>query len=301
MQKITPCLWFDENAEDAISFYTSHFPDSRVLEIERYPDRDLDIPAEGMAGKVLNATFELDGFRFMALDGGPVFHFNPSVSFFVRLESKAEIDELWGSLADGGTALMALDEYPFSPWYGWIQDRFGVSWQLILTEEPVPQRIVPSMLFVGNQAGRAEEAIKFYTDTFEGSSVGDIARYGPGQEMEPEDNVSYGGFTLAGQQFVAMDSTLQHDFAFNEAISFYVECVDQAEVDRYWNRLSAVPDAEQCGWLKDKFGVSWQIVPRQLGELMSDPDPDKSARVMDAMLKMKKIEIAGLQQAYQDG
>jgi predicted 3-demethylubiquinone-9 3-methyltransferase (glyoxalase superfamily) len=299
MRKITPCLWFDDNAGDAISFYTSHFANSRVIGIDRYPDRPLDIPQPNMAGKVMNATFELDGFRFMALDGGPIFRFNPSVSFFVHLESRDRIDELWGSLSDGGTVLMALGEYPFNPWYGWVQDRFGVSWQLILAEGPSEQPIVPSMMFVGDQAGRAEEAIEFYSNTFDDSSIGDIVRYGPGQELEPVDNVSHGGFALAGQRFVAMDSTLEHDFQFNEAVSLFVACDDQEEVDRYWNRLSAVPEAEQCGWLKDKFGVSWQIVPRQLGELVGDPDPEKSARVLDAMLKMKKIEVAGLRTAYE--
>lgn len=298
MQKITPFLWFDTDAEEALSFYTTHFPKSRVLGIERYPDRPLDIPQPGMAGKVLNGTFELAGFRFMALDGGPIFHFNPSVSFFVNLESKTEISQLWDQLVSGGQALMPLDDYPFSPWFGWVQDRFGVSWQLILAEQPVRQPIVPSLMFVGDNAGRAEEAIGFYAQVFDNASVGDVTRYGPDQAPEEEGSVAYGAFTLAGQELVAMDSSREHNFTFNEAISLCVECGSQEEVDHYWGSLSAVPEAEQCGWLKDRFGLSWQIVPRRLGELMSDPDPEKSARVMDAMLKMKKIDISGLERAH---
>jgi predicted 3-demethylubiquinone-9 3-methyltransferase (glyoxalase superfamily) len=300
MQKITPFLWFDKNAEEAISFYTSVFPDSHLASLARYPDRELDIPGGGIPGKIMNATFTLNGLRFMALDGGPSFAFNPSVSFFVNATSKDRVDSLWAQLSDGGQALMQLGEYPFSRWYGWIQDRYGLTWQLILTEGPVEQEIVPSLMFTGPQSGRAEEAIGFYVGLFDDSAVGEISRYGPDQVTE-EGNVAHGRFSLAGQQFVAMDSGLDHDFTFNEAISLYVECDDQQEVDYFWRQLSSVPDAEQCGWLKDPFGVSWQIIPRQLGELMGDPDPEKAGRVVDAMLKMKKIDVAGLQQAYDGG
>ena len=105
-------------------------------------------------------------------------------------------------------------------------------------------------------------------------------------------------FKLEGQSFVAMDSALDHNFAFNEAISFYVECENQAEVDHFWTKLSAVPEAEQCGWLIDKYGISWQIVPRQLGEFLSHPDRERAERAMQAMLQMKKIDIAELERAF---
>jgi predicted 3-demethylubiquinone-9 3-methyltransferase (glyoxalase superfamily) len=154
---------------------------------------------------------------------------------------------------------------------------------------------------------QAEEAMNFYVDTFNGapykkqeSRIVDITRYEKGMHAPGADalegKVITGIFELAGQRFMALDGG--PIFIFTEATSFYVECEDQKEVDYFWNKLSAVPEAEQCGWLKDKFGLSWQIVPKQLGELMGDPDPEKSRRVMDAMLKMQKIIVADLQKAH---
>lgn len=304
-QKIMPCLWFDKDAEDAMNFYVSVFSkaqaatgSSKIVSIKRYPD---EVPADfmkGMEGKVLTGIFELAGHRFMALDGGPIFKFTPAISFFVMCHSADEVDGYWSSLSDGGTVLMPLDAYPFSEKYGWIQDKYGVSWQVILAEGAVEQKIVPSLLFVGDQAGKAEQAINFYAEVFGDAAVGNIARYGADQEPEREGMVAYADFRLEGQPFAAMDSVLQHDFTFNEAISFHVECATQAEVDTLWEKLSAVPESEQCGWLKDQYGVSWQIIPKQLGELMNDPDPEKSGRVMDAMLQMKKIDVAALEAAY---
>ncbi len=166
------------------------------------------------------------------------------------------------------------------------------------------KKITPFLWF----EDQAEEAMNFYVDTFNGaphkkqeSRIVDITRYekgmaAPGAE-ELEGKVITGSFELAGERFMALDGGPL--FKFTEAISFYVECEDQKEVDYFWNRLSAVPEAEQCGWCKDKFGLSWQIIPKQLGELMGDSDPVKSQRVMQAMLQMHKIDIAGLKRAYE--
>lgn len=298
MQKIVPSLWFDTSAEEAMTFYTSLLPNSKIISIERYPDPPPADFMDGMQGRVLTEIFELAGYRFMALDGGPQFTFNPSVSFFINCRTREEVDRLWEQLSAGGEALMPLGEYPFSEWYGWIQDRYGVSWQVMLTAEDFEQKIVPSLLFVGDVCGRAEEAINLYASLFDNSQIANIIHYEADSEHEKSGTVMYADFKLNGQKHVAMDSALEHKFTFNEAISFYVECQNQAEVDKYWEKLSAVPEAEQCGWLKDKFGVSWQIVPKQLGELLSDPDREKADRVMKAMLQMKKIDVAGLQEAY---
>ncbi len=159
MQKITPCLWFDKNAEEAMNMYTSIFPDSKIVSIQRYPDGPLEEPMKGMEGKVLTGIFELNGQSFMALYGGPT-------------------------------------------------------------------------------------------------------------------------------------------FKFTEAISMQVECKDQEEVDYYWDRLLEGGEASVCGWLKDKFGLSWQVTPKILGELMADEDKVKSKRVLDAMMQMVKIDVATLQKAY---
>lgn len=160
MSKITPSLWFDMNAEEAMNYYVSVFKNSKIVHIDYYPDESLDEHFKGMSGKVINGVFELDGQQFICLDGGSI-------------------------------------------------------------------------------------------------------------------------------------------FKFNEAVSFTVECEDQAEVDYYWSKLSAVPESEQCGWCKDKFGMSWQIVPKRLGELLSDPDKEKANRAMQAMMKMHKIDVAELEAAFE--
>ncbi len=311
MQKITPCLWFDKNCEEAVTFYTSVFPNSKIDSIKRYPS-DMQVgPMPDMAGKVLTAIFTLDGLTFQALDGGPIFKPNPSVSFFVNFDpsknpnAQADLDALWGKLSPGGKILMPLQEYPFSKHYGWVEDRFGVSWQLILTNpegEPRPT-IIPSLLFVGSVHGKAEEALTHYVSVFNDagheSKLGTIARYPAGMEPHTEGTLMFGEAMLAGEWLTAMDGGNEHAFAFNEGISLAIETRDQAETDYFWNALiNDGGQPSQCGWLKDKFGFSWQIVPKRLGELLSDPDQIKSNKALQAMLEMQKIDIATLEKAF---
>jgi predicted 3-demethylubiquinone-9 3-methyltransferase (glyoxalase superfamily) len=152
------------------------------------------------------------------------------------------------------------------------------------------QKITPWLWF----DTEAEEAAKFYTSVFPNSKIGEISRYGSAGPR-PEGMVMTVAFELDGQEFSALNGG--PDFTFNEAISLQFSCKDQEEVDHYWNTLSEGGEEGPCGWLKDRFGVSWQIVPDRLGELLSDPDREKSQRVMQAMLGMKKIEVEGLEQA----
>ncbi len=308
MQKITPCLWFDSNCEEAVNFYTGIFPNSKINSIKRYPS-DMQVgPTANMAGKILTAVFELDGYAFQALDGGPYFKLNPSISFMVNFDpsrdpqARQNLDALWAKLEEGGTALMPLQEYPFSKRYGWIQDRFGVSWQLILTDpagEPRPS-IIPSLLFVGDVCGKAEEALNYYASVFPNSKIGTVAHYPAGMEPDKEGSAMFAEAALSGEWLVAMDSAHGHEFSFNEAVSFSVECADQAEVDYYWEKLSAGGAESVCGWLKDRYNVSWQIVPRQVRQFMNDSDTKKSNRVMAALLQMQKLDIAKLQAAYDE-
>lgn len=310
MQKIIPSLWFDKECEEAMQFYVDIFngnpnkqQESKIISIKRYEEGMQTPGIEQMIGKVLTGIFELDGFRFMALDGGPIFKFNPSVSFHIKCKTTSEVDYFWNKIANGGEVLMPLDKYPFSEWYGWCSDKYGLSWQVIYTgnlpaERDIKQKITPALMFVGNVAGQAEEATKLYASVFENTKVDILARYEKGEEPDNAGTVKYASLTLFGQEFGAMDSAREHKFTFNEAVSFYVECENQAEVDDYWEKLSAVPESEVCGWLKDKYGVSWQIIPKKLGELLQDPDKEKANRVMNAMLKMKKIDIKALEQAY---
>jgi predicted 3-demethylubiquinone-9 3-methyltransferase (glyoxalase superfamily) len=291
MQKIIPHLWFDNQAEEAMHFYTSIFHHSKVGNITRYGEA-----GPRPQGSVMTASFELEGQQFVALNGGPYFTFSPAVSFFVNCETQEEVDELWKKLSAGGTVLMELQKYPFSEKYGWLEDPFGVSWQLNLASHT--PKITPAFLFVGECHGKAEEAIQFYVSLFEHSSVIRIERYGAGEEA-PEGTVKYAMFSLNGQQFIAMESNGEHPFTFTPAISFLVNCQTQQEVDQRWETFSEGGEQEDCGWLRDKYGVSWQIVPTMLGELLGDPDPGKSQRVMQAMLQMKKIDIKTLKHAYE--
>jgi predicted 3-demethylubiquinone-9 3-methyltransferase (glyoxalase superfamily) len=297
MNKITPCLWFDDNAEEALSFYTSIFSNSEILQVSRYNEEAAKASGRP-AGSVLMMAFRLEGQKFTALNGGPHFKINPSISFFVTCYTETEIDKLWKQLSSGGSVLMDLQKYEWSEKYGWLQDRFGVAWQLYLgNKNEVGQTITPSLLFTGRQHGRTEEAVRFYTSVFKDSNIVEILRYEAG-EIEPEGTVKHAQYSLNGNVFMAMDSSLDHPFSFNEAVSFVVDCKDQDEVDYYWNELTVGGEESQCAWLKDKFGVSWQIVPKILIEMLSDKDSSKAQRVMMAMLRMKKIIINDLKKAY---
>ncbi|MCS4538068.1 MAG: VOC family protein [Thaumarchaeota archaeon] len=291
-QKITPHLWFDKEAKEAAKLYTSVFKDSKIINtttLHNTPSGSADI-----------VSFELLGQAFMAINAGPFFKFNPSISFHVKCKSRDEVDSLWKRLSEGGKVLMELGEYPFSERYGWMQDRYGLSWQVIFVgKSEIKQRITPVLMFVGNVCGKTEEAVNFYASVFHKTKVGNIVRYGKGEEPDKEGTVKYTAFTLEGQDFGAMDSARQHNFAFNEAISFIVNCKTQEEIDYYWGKLSADPKAEQCGWLKDRYGLSWQIVPAVMDKMMKDRDQKKIARVTEAFLKMKKFDIAKLKKAYE--
>ncbi|AGK54074.1 VOC family protein [Bacillus sp. 1NLA3E] len=297
-QKIVPHLWYDKEAIEAAEFYASIFPDSKITDVTTIHDTP--------SGDSEIVSFELWGQKFKAISAGPLFKINPSVSFTVNFDPSREkdarekIDEVWNKLSEGGTALMPLDQYPFSERFGWIQDKFGLSWQLILTNPEGEERpaIVPSLLFVGDQCGKAEEAMNLYLSIFKNSKQGLIARYPKGMEPDKEGTIMFSDFTLENQWFTAMDSAHEHQFNFNEAISFMVYCDTQDEIDNVWEKLSAVPEAEQCGWLKDQYGVSWQIVPSEMDEMMSKGTPEQLARITKAFLKMKKFDLAELQKAF---
>lgn len=296
-QRIVPNFWLDKEAEEAAAFYVDAFDSGTVVSTSRYTEIGKEF--HGMEpGTAMTVEFEIEGFRFTALNAGPIFKPNPSISFFVNRRTAAEVDKIYGRLAEGGTELMPLDSYPFSKRYGWVQDRFGISWQVILSEGEPAQPIFPSLMFVGDVCEKAREAIEFYTSLFPNSELLSTFPYGPNQAPDKEGTLAYADFRLDGELFAAMDSAQAHDFAFSEGISLLVNCSDQAEIDHYWSRLSADPDAEQCGWLKDKYGVSWQIVPTALAELVGDQSTEASRRAFQAMFQMKKLDIAELQRAY---
>lgn len=298
-QKITPNLWFDRQAEEAANIYASIFRKVMVGNITRASKAGFE--THGLPeGTVMTIEFDIEGQEFIAINGGPMFKFNPSISFLVACNTEEEVDAIWGKLSEGGVTLMELGEYPFSAKYGWIQDRYGLSWQVMFTGyRRIKQKITPTLMFVEEQYGKAEAAIKFYTSVFRKSKIGDILRYSHGEEPDEAGTIKHAAFMLEGQEFAAMDSAREHNFTFNEAISFMVECDTQEGIDYYWRKLTAGGGQEGvCGWLKDKFGVSWQVTPTVLDEMLRDYDKDKVARVTNAFLAMKKFDIEELKKAY---
>jgi predicted 3-demethylubiquinone-9 3-methyltransferase (glyoxalase superfamily) len=207
----------------------------------------------------------------------------------------AELEHAWETLLAGGQVLMPLATYEWSARYGWLQDQFNISWQLSLGKlEEVGQKFTPTLLFANQQASQAEPAIQFYTGIFHNSSVMGILKYNENSN-EAAGRIKHAQFKLGQQVFMALDSSLPHSFIFTEGISLVVNCETQAEIDYYWNKLTEGGKAGRCGWLKDKYGVSWQIVPVMLGKLMRDPE--KGPRVMQAFLQMTKFDLEKLMNA----
>lgn len=294
MTAISPCLWMNDEAERAATFYAKTFPGGRILATSRYPESG-DNPSKMPPGSVLAVELEIAGLRFTALNGGPIFTKNASVSFFVFVERAADADRLYAAFADGGEALMPLGPYPWSERYGWVKDRFGVSWQIMATSSTAPG-VVPCLMFSDAIQGRAEEAMKQYVEIFPDARIESVARYLAGEGAEGE--VKHGRFVLGGQPFAAMDSPVAHGFTFNEGISFHVACDDQREIDRYWDALGAGGSPSMCGWLKDRFGLSWQVVPKEMPGWMASPDVAARGRAFAAMLTMKKLDAGALARAF---
>jgi predicted 3-demethylubiquinone-9 3-methyltransferase (glyoxalase superfamily) len=260
-QKIIPNLWFGRRAEEAARFYTSIFKNSSLGNMSRFREDGAKI-AVLSESSAMTIEFEIERYRFVGLNGDLFLKFNPSISFLVACKTKNEVDALWAKLAErGGPTLMELGTYPFSERYGWTQDRYGLSWQVIfIGDREIKQKITPTLMFVGKQRGKAEAAVNLYTKVFYDAAIDHITRYAKGEEPDKEGTIRHARFTLEGQEFAVMDSAREHNFAFNEAISFMVECRTQEEIDYYWENLTT--DGGQkgmCGWLKDKFGVSWQV------------------------------------------
>lgn len=298
MQKIVPNLWFDTEAKEAAEFYGDAFPNSKIISsvvLRNTPSGDTDF-----------VTFNLNGQDFMAISAGPLFKANPSISFMLNfdpssdMEAEAQLKKLWDTLLDGGTVLMPLQEYPFSKLYGWVQDKFGSTWQLILTDPTGDSRpfMIPSLMFSGDNTNKAEAAMQFYLGIFKNAKPGILARYPEDTGPAKSGSLMFADFMLENQWFAAMDSGVDQPFTFNEAVSLMVNCDTQEEIDYYWQKLSAVPEAEQCGWLKDKFGVSWQISPVALGDMMTKGSSKQVEAVTQAFLKMKKFDIAALEAVF---
>ncbi|WGQ11334.1 VOC family protein [Pedobacter gandavensis] len=276
---IYPCLTIRGKISEAAEFYTQTFGGSKT----------------GVSNPYV-IEIQMSGQKFLLLNEGPSSNPNPSISFMVMCESAEETEKYWNNLQDGGKIMMALDSYPWSPKYGWIQDKFGISWQLYTAaKQDSSQKFCPTLMFTGDKAGQAETALRFYTSIFPNSEIEGVLKYAEG-EGDRTDFVKHAQFKLNGYVAMAMDSSAEHGFGFNDAISLVVECETQEEIDHYWNQLTAHGGSEvMCGWLTDKYGISWQIVPKIIGKLISDPE--RGQRVMQTVMGMKKLIIADLENA----
>jgi predicted 3-demethylubiquinone-9 3-methyltransferase (glyoxalase superfamily) len=274
-EKTYPCLWFDGQAKAAAQFYCSIFPESSIIQ---------------ESPMVVN--WVLNGQRFMGLNGGPMFQLNASISVFANFDNQANLDAAWNQLIEGGSALMPIDKYPWSERYGWLKDKFGLTWQLMLSDNNL---LLPSMLFSNTQFGNAQSAMQLYHTIFPSSGIDITELYGP-ENPDQAGKLMFGQMHVMNNPLILMDGPGDHYFQFNEAFSFVVECANQAEIDQYWNSLIADGGQESmCGWLKDRFGVSWQIIPAALSKLMSHSN--NGQKVMEALLKMRKLIIADLEAA----
>lgn len=275
---IFPCCWFNGNAREAAEFYCAIFEDSKLISDSK-----------------MVVNFELCGKKIMGINGGPDFAMNPSISFTIATPSTEQTSDIWHKLINGGSAMIELGKYPWSEQYGWLKDKFGLTWQITNNSNQSDKiSLTPSLLFTGTNFGKAREAFEFYELVFENSTTKMMVNYPPGDPNEGK--LMYGEFILRGTEINAMDGPGEHNFSFNEAISFVIHCKDQDEIDHHWSSLIENGGQESmCGWLKDKYGISWQVLPENLGELMSDPI--KGQRVMNEILKMKKLDYNTLKNA----
>lgn len=303
---LVPNIWCNGDAEALVAFYSTVFPEVTVHQTLHYPQHGLPHFQEHMAGKILTIDFSIMGARFIAINAGPDFHANPSLSFMVSItpeisdDPRTLVTTLWDALVAEGSVLMPLGEYPFSEHYGWVEDRFGVSWQLMAhTTTPTsrhaatPPRptIMPALMFGAHHVNQAEEAITHYMSVFPNSQLGEIARYSHPQGPADAGSLMYCDAVLNGSWISVMDAGVDQDFTFTEGVSLLVECSTQEEIDHYWAGLSHRPEAEQCGWCQDQFGVSWQIAPP------ATPEDVEDLGAYQAMMSMKKIHLQQLRDA----
>jgi len=278
MNQIGTCLWLDGKAKEAAVFYKEVFGEVEIL-----------------SENPMAVVYTIYGRRFMNLNGGPGYPINPSISFFLGMDDEAAMEATWEKLILGGKVLMPLNKYPWSKKYGWCADKYGVNWQLMLGHKS-RSKIMLNLFFTGHQNGKARQAIEFYTSLFKNAATIQIDTYQKG-EPDTEGNIKYAQFELNDQSFGAMDSSGPHEFSFNEGISFIITVDTQEEIDYYWEGLVANGAPGRCGWLKDQFGISWQVVPSCLGKFMTNPATAPKATY--AFLQMSKFIIADLEKAVE--
>ena len=297
MLPIKPHIWFDQDkAREAAEFYATLMPDSALNYVNHFP-------MPGGECEIVEFTFA--GQSFLGISAGNGLKISPSISFMINFDPSRDsdaagrIDEVWSKLSENGKIMMPLDRYPFSERYGWVSDKYGVSWQLILTNPAGEERpvIVPSLMYTGQVAGKADEAIDFYCSVFKDGKRGITAPRPEDMGPDKAGTLMFADFYIDQTWLAAMDSAHPHGFSFNDAVSLLIPCETQEEIDYYWSALSADGEPGQCGWLKDKYGVSWQVASTVMLKTLKNGSPDQIARITQAFMTMKKVDIATLQRA----
>ncbi|WP_169305608.1 VOC family protein [Sphingobacterium alkalisoli] len=273
-KEIYPALWFDDKAKEALEFYTTLFSGSEILDVTPV---------------VVSAN--IGGLHFIGINGGPLYLPNPSISFMVVCETIEEVNNLYSKITAAGNVLMPLKSYPFSKRYAWVSDQYGVNWQIYLgnIDQVNHQKIIPTLMFGYSQQGNCQNALSFYQSIFKNFELRAVQRYSEGAI---QNQIMHAQFIINDFIFGAMDSAVSQDFTFNEGVSFVIECENQDEIDYYWETFTHDGTESQCGWCKDQFGVSWQIVPKNLNIVLAE-NPNASA----ALQQMKKLVISELQNA----
>lgn len=290
---IVPNLWFDSESEAAAEFYTSIFPNSQITRKTTYP-KELEEVSGKTADSVLTVEFSLNGKEFIAINGGPQFKFNHSISFVVHCATRAEIDRLWEKLCEGGQVIRKMGNYIIADQIGWVIDRFGILWVVVRLDHP--DYIVPCLLFDKSQKKVAIDVIKQYGAVFQVDK--ETIRKSIEEISNPAtETLSFCYLPLLHSELMIALWKDLIDVKFNEAVSLMINCQDQEEIDYYWSTLSAGGSEQQCGWLKDRFGVSWQVSPLELLNLTEQGDRKNGRKTTAAMLEMTKLNIKELRKA----
>ena len=267
---IYPALWFDNQALEAFEFYCSVFPNSMILEHNQ---------------TVVKAS--LSNQCFIGINGGPYFLPNPAISFTVICDSREEINALWQKLILGGASIIDLGHYSWNAYYGWVQDQFGYTWQLQLGNgSKTQQHILPNLLFCGMHQNQCSQALQYYQKIFPEFQRHQLLRYPSG---DLEGKIQNSIFSLNHLKFIAKDSPHKHIFDFNESVSFVIPCKTQQEIDYYWNYFTEHGSESWCGWCKDVFGISWQVIPNNLAQILAT-----HPQAYSTLTRMKKIIIEDL-------
>ncbi|WP_317914818.1 VOC family protein [Carnobacterium maltaromaticum] len=286
--KFAPCLWVDNQVEEMTELYTKVFENGKPLKTLYFLE-----DAHGKIGDILTQSVQLANQEFILLNGGPEFKATPSISYMITCTSETQLQVLWQELSEGGKLLMNLAIYPGVGQFGWLEDRFGISWQFSLDQSSSSQKITPCFMFSGEQYGNASRAVAEWIEVFQS---GEILEHYSNEDL----TTKLAKFTLHQQEFMAMDSAVDHDFTFSLANSFYVYCENQKEIDRLWTAITSKGTEMPCGWMGDRFGVAWQTVTRDMDTMLDRKNLTKALAVTQAVYGMMKIDSEELRRIYNE-